>query len=238
MGIISIDRPAKRNALTVAMLSDLLDIVRSLVDDEVCAVVLTGGPEIFSAGVDLGELGAGPQDTRVDDVLASVADCFRALPVPVVAAIEGPCVGGAVEIALAADACVLGAEAFLSVPATSLGILYRPQALANLVSRYGYDAVARLFLFTHRVSAQEALHLRLVNQIHASGEALAGALSLCEGTDRASVAAVAATKALLVEVSSPDFEVTKWEDRRRALLASDERRVALERQRNRAGREL
>ena len=235
VALIRISRPEKRNALSLIMLEDLVTSVEGEVGDGVVAVVITGDEEIFSAGVDLSELGNGAADVAVDDVLASVIARLRAVPVPLVAAIEGPCVGGAVELVLTCDARIAAEGSYFAVPATRLGLLYRPEGIASLVATVGRDTVARLFLFNERLTSDHALTAGLATHTCARGSAVTSALALCEGISRSTPGAVRATKELVRELVADEVDLSHWSARRHPLLHSDDRLEALARATERRG---
>jgi enoyl-CoA hydratase/carnithine racemase len=238
VALIRFSRPEKRNALSLVMLKDLADTVEAEISDGAVAVIVTGGHEVFSAGVDLGELGNGVADLNVDDVLAATITRLRAVPVPLVAAIEGACVGGAVELVLTCDARVAAEGSFFAVPATQLGLLYRPEGVAVLVAALGRDTVSRLFLFNERLGLDEALTVGLATHGCARGAAVESALALCEGISRSTLGAVRATKELVRELITNDVDLAHWSARREFLLDSDERRQALLRVSQRRGKGL
>lgn len=236
VGVVTLDRPSRRNALTLSMLDEVASAVETLALD--CrAVVLTGSEGFFSAGVDLAELGRGAGDLEVDAALAECVERVAAVGVPTVAAIEGGCVGGAVELALACDARVMGDDAYLSVPAVALGVLYRPEGLARLARRFGAPAVTRLMLFADRVPADAALGLGLATDRCPRGGARATAEALARGVPGATPRAVAATKRLLGSLGEGPDDAAAWEATRRALLEGDERAAALARARDRRAKE-
>lgn len=121
-----LDREAKRNALDGALIRSLTEEAEALAaDDGLHAVVVTGrGSKAFSAGADrrelesLGKANAAAWITRLHDAIQAV----RAIPVPVVARIEGACIGGAMEIAAGCDLRVGGANAFFAMPEVLVGI--------------------------------------------------------------------------------------------------------------------
>lgn len=232
VGVATLERPSRRNALTLATLDELASAVEALAR-ECSAVVLTGAEGFFSAGVDLSELGRGADDLEVDAALAACVNRVAAVGVPTVAAIEGGCIGGAVEVALACDARVMSDDAYLSIPAVALGVLYRPAGLARLSRRFGAPAVTRLLLFCDRLPANAALGLGLATDRCAPGAALESALALARGVPGATPQAVAATKRLLASVGEGDFDAEAWEATRRALLEGEERAAALARARER-----
>lgn len=121
-----LDRETKRNALDGALIRSLTEEAEALAaDDELHAVVVTGrGSKAFSAGADrreldaLGKANAAAWITRLHDAIQAV----RAIPVPVVARIEGACIGGAMEIAAGCDLRVGSTTAFFAMPEVRVGI--------------------------------------------------------------------------------------------------------------------
>lgn len=154
-----LDREAKRNALDGALIRSLTEEAEALAaDDELHAVVVTGrGDKAFSAGADRRELeslnksNAAAWITRLHDAIQAV----RAIPVPVVARIEGACIGGAMEIAAGCDLRVGGASAFFAMPEVRVGI---PSVIeAALLPRIvGAGRANRLVMTGATVDAQTA----------------------------------------------------------------------------------
>ena len=219
------------------MLTAVAELAEAQVSDGAAVVIITGDATAFSSGVDLDELGQGVGDANADEVINDAARRLRQLGVPTVAAIEGPCVGGAVELALACDARVVAEGGFFAIPATKLGILYRPEGIAGLVNLLGRDTVSRLFLFNERVEGDSAEVAGLATHTCARGSALERALELSRGVSRETREAVVATKELIGEVAEEQWELGHWTVRREALLASDARRAALERATKDRGKE-
>lgn len=227
VAVLRFDRPAKRNALTCAMLERLPGVLREQVVDDAVAVVLTGGEDVFSAGVDLAEIGNGIDDLRVDDAIAAVTAAIRDLAIPVIAAIEGPCCGAALDIAVACDVRVAGEGASFSIPAARLGLLYRPKGIADLVSSLGRETVSRLLILGDRITAEEAGSMRVVSRLVERGGALAAALELANQGAGSPIAAVTATKQLINHVATNDQDLSDWQQVRAELLASDARRQSV-----------
>jgi enoyl-CoA hydratase/carnithine racemase len=237
VAVVRLARPRKRNAMTRDMLLDLRAALAGAVDGGARAIVVTGSSDTFSAGMDLGELGNGAGDIAVDDAIAAAVAAFRALPVPVIAAVEGPCVGAAVELALACDVRIIGEAAFFELPSARLGILYRPEAVADLVAQLGRQTASRLLLLGERIDAGAAVAAGMAACVVAHGAAADRAVALAEGAVAGSAAAVAATRELIAETASPGLDLSHWAERRRALLLSDERRDALAAARGQVGAE-
>jgi enoyl-CoA hydratase/carnithine racemase len=189
--------------------------------------VLTGSDETFSAGMDLSEIGNGATDTAVDEEIARTARVIRELPVPVIAAIEGPCLGAAVEIALACDVRIAGAGAFFALPAARLGVLYRPDGIAAVVAELGRQTASRLLVLGERIPAADAVAAGIVAHVVEEGAAADRARALLDGIESAPREAVRATKDLIAALTSTRATFPEWEERRRALLVSPERASAL-----------
>ncbi|MBS1881450.1 MAG: enoyl-CoA hydratase/isomerase family protein [Actinobacteria bacterium] len=230
VAVLRISRSAKRGALSVEMLKTLAEALESEFVASASAVVLTGEETIFSAGADLTQVGKGLDDLAFDDAVAAAAAAIRRAPIPVIAAVEGPCMGAAIEIVTACDVIVAGAGAKFNLPATQLGILYRPAALRGLIGRVGQQTVARLVLLGEAFDAETAMRAGIVAEVVASGSARDAALRLTKPLASAEPAAVAATKSVLRRAVAAEAVaiVPEEEELRRHLLIERGRRQASE----------
>jgi enoyl-CoA hydratase/carnithine racemase len=224
--VVRIARPEKRNAINRALLHDLPEVLASH-SARASAMVLTGGDSVFSAGFDLSELGNGLADLQIDDEISTAAQAIRDLPIPVVAAIEGACVGAAVELALACDVRVLSQTAFFAIPAARLGILYRPDGIASLVATVGRETAMRLLVIGERISAESAVASRLAGFCVPAGTAVTYSIALAGHTSGSVAAALTATKQLIIEASATSVDVSGFEQLRRELLVSEARKSAV-----------
>ena len=180
--VLTLDRPEKLNALSTALERELLGLLAS---EEVRAsrcVVLTGAGRAFSAGADLGEISR-------DDPAAIAAyyrdtgdvyERFAALPQPTIAALHGYCLGGGLELALAADFRVADETTVLGLPEVALGIVPSSGGLHRLVRIVGPARAKEAMLLRERLDAPAALALGLVTEVVAEGAALERALELAE----------------------------------------------------------
>lgn len=171
---VTLDNPAKRNALDVEMLEGL---ARELPAVDARCLVVTGAGDAFSAGYDLG--GLTPE--RLADVLihpfeAAMA-ALDAVPVPVVGALSGHAFGGGLELALACDVRVCAPGARLGMPPARLGVVYSPAGLRRFVDAIGSARTRELFLTARPVDAAEALAWGLVNEVTEDVEARSIALA-------------------------------------------------------------
>ena len=131
VGVLTIDRPDKRNAMTAAMWAALPGVLAELAGDRaVRSLVVTGSGPSFCAGADIAELlgGTDPDDPMADlrrDNLAAQA-ALRDFPKPTIAAIRGHCIGGGVEIAAACDLRFADPTGIFGVTPAKVGIVYTP----------------------------------------------------------------------------------------------------------------
>ncbi|WP_158266075.1 enoyl-CoA hydratase/isomerase family protein [Achromobacter sp. MYb9] len=184
VAVVRYDRGGKANALNLAAMDALIDAAAELAsDDQIRAVVLTGAPALFSAGIDLKD----PALWNHDDPLATQRALARGevlcrawgdLPQVTVAAIEGAAVGGGAVLALACDWRVLGADAFLRLPEVRLGLPLAWGGLPRLASLVG-PARAKRALFTDlRLDAATAEAWGLADRIAPAGDVLRAATEL------------------------------------------------------------
>lgn len=166
---IALDRAATRNALATRAWRDLASVVARVPDDAVAVVLASDVPGIFSAGADLSDLARLSDDVpargefrrAMRDGVESVA----ALPMPVVAAIEGGCHGAAVALALACDMIVAAPQARFAIPPARLGIGYPAPDVARLVARVGRGQAALLLFTAAPIDADEARRIGLADVI-------------------------------------------------------------------------
>ncbi len=159
---LTIDRPDRRNALDPDLLSALAEALRSS-GDRAGAVILRGaGMEAFSSGYDLSRLTGTIEDLDADRHIGDAAAALRGCPAPVIARLQGHCHGAAVDIALNCDLRIAADDLRLSVPAVSLGVVYRFQFVARLVQICGLARATDLLLAMPELDAETAHRWGLV----------------------------------------------------------------------------
>lgn len=172
--VLTLARPAARNAMDTAMLGELLDALADAVAAPgVRVVVLTGAGGSFSAGADLHEDLDHRGRVRRMDLFCQVYEAVGTCPKPTVAAVAGHCVGGGAEVATACDVRVADPTASFRFPGAALGI---PVGAAKLVGLVGLGAAKDLVLTSRTVDAEESLGIGLVQRLVPAGSALVGAL--------------------------------------------------------------
>lgn len=193
--VVRFNRPEKVNAMAKRHLARLAEAIRAAGD--VAGVVLTGEGGNFSSGFDLDDRTGTSADDEIDDLLVDLERAIEEIPVTVVAAVEGACIGAACDLAVMCDLAIAGESAIFAIPAVRLGIVYRTAAVREVFRRAGPQAAALLFLLGGRIPAPSAYSCGLIAEVVPDGLALARARALIEASTRGMPEAVSATKRLL-----------------------------------------
>ena len=201
---ITLNAPARRNAISQAMWRALPAACAHVA--EARAVIVAGAEGHFSAGADISEFGsiyADEETARTANAAVRAGQQALAdLPCPVIAAVEGVCVGGGCGLALHADLRIAGEGARFAITPAKLGLAYSWEDTSRLVRTVG-PAAAKDMLFSARtVAADEALRLGLVDRVVPAGQAEAGALAYAESLAALSPASLRVTKATVDAVAS------------------------------------
>ncbi len=222
-----IDNPRRKNALSLSLLDELEAALADAREGSARVVILAGAGDVFSAGADLADITGSVEDRAVDDAIERVVHGIRSLPAPVIAAIEGPCLGGAVTLALACDALVSSAESYFQVPATRMGLLYNPVAVARMHARLGSAILSRLLLFGEELNAESAARAGFVACVVSTGCARDRAWELARQASMGAPNAVAVTKSLLVALEGGETQLDRWNRIYADILGSPERGEAV-----------
>lgn len=163
---ITLDRPEKRNALTRAMIADLVEAVDRVAENPAARIlVLQATGKVFCAGMDLGEMqqrAASPQAAvewqHDSEVYAELLCKIYELPVPTICAVQGPALAGGVGLVLSCDMTVAARSAFFSLPEPARGIT-AAMVTPLLAHRCGYGAARAMLLSLQRFSAERSAEL-------------------------------------------------------------------------------
>lgn len=176
--VLKLNRPKNRNALTTATLGALADMIdAAAIEDGVRCVVITGSERVFAAGADINEMADRAVEGALRDVRPGLWSRIRRCPKPVVAAVEGWCLGAGNELLMCADLVVAGRGARFGQPETNLGIIPGAGGTAVLPRLIGREAAMRMVLLGDPITAETALALGLIGEVVDDGQALAGALA-------------------------------------------------------------
>jgi enoyl-CoA hydratase/carnithine racemase len=167
---LTIDNPERRNALDHEILDAIAEAMPRLDHGiETRCVLITGAPPIFSAGYDIAAI---PEETFERDAEALVAhpfhDAIEAIakhPWPTVAAINGHCLGGGLELAITCDLRICAAGAKLGMPPAKLGLIYGHTGLRRFLDTIGLARTKEMFLIGRNYEAARAEQLGIVNEV-------------------------------------------------------------------------
>jgi enoyl-CoA hydratase/carnithine racemase len=234
VAIWTIDRPDRMNALSRAVVRELGRLAREAASDRTLrGVVITGaGSRAFCAGADLKERQSMDAE-EVRDFLGLYRASFGAidaLPVPVVAAIDGVAFGGGLELALACDLRVMASHAQVGLTETSLAIIPGAGGTQRLPRIVGHARAKEMILLAQRLDAETALRYGLVNRVAAPGTtALEVALELLAPLTEAAPIAIAAALEAVDAAADLPLEAGLSVERRcyERTLASADRLEAL-----------
>lgn len=223
-----LDRPASRNAIDRAVV-DALHALCAELESAPRVLILTGEGGVFASGADIAEL----RERRAADARAGINTTvfgrIRALPMPVIAALDGYALGGGAELAYAADLRIGTPRLRIGNPETGLGILAAAGATWRLPELVGQARAAELLLTGRILDADEALAWGLVSALHAPDELLPAAHALAERivandplatmhTKRALAAPASAHPAIELELQAELFESPEKQRRMTAFL--------------------
>jgi enoyl-CoA hydratase/carnithine racemase len=196
VAVLTLDRPAKHNAITNEMAGQLADHARAInADDAIRSVLLLGaGPRAFCAGMDLKAIEAFPSAWEFRH-RPDYPGAVRSIRKPVVAAVKGWALGGGFELALAADIRIAGRSARIGFPEVTRGWVGGGGASQTLPRLIGLGQAMRLLLTGEQVGAEEALRLRLVEQVVEDAALEETARALCRRLAALPPVAVQAVKA-------------------------------------------
>lgn len=186
---LTISNPERRNALDHEILDGIAEVLPQLDRGiENRCVVITGAPPLFSAGYDIAGI---PEQTFERDAEALVAHPFHAAmeaishhPWPTIAAINGHCLGGGLELAITCDLRLCAAGAKLGMPPAKLGLIYGHTGLRKFLDTVGLAHTKELFLTGRNLEAERAERIGLVNRVAEEGaledEAIALAAAIAQ----------------------------------------------------------
>lgn len=204
---VTLNRPGQLNAINQVMRDELSATLASVrVDESVHAVVLTGAGRGFCSGIDVRDFGPGVpgaadpaiERLRFQEAMAALPQAIRDLPQPVIAAVNGPCVGAGLALCLAADIRICSTAATFGNAAILLGLSGAEMGMSYHLPRIVGTSVAADWMLTGRtVSAEEADRRGLVSELVDSDHLAARALDIASTIAELSALGVQLTKRAL-----------------------------------------
>ena len=212
--VITMQRPEKRNAVNRELAFGISAALDTLDDEDGLWVgVLTGTPDVFCAGTDLRD-GADARTERGGEY----GLIRRNRRKPLIAAVEGPCLGGGMEIALACDLIVASTTARFALPESRRGLIPSSGALFRAIRALPVHVAKQLMITGAELTAERAHAFGVVNEVTAPGAALEAATRLAEDVCQSSPVAVQAILAGIASQLEP-ADAAGWAATERAVTA-------------------
>ena len=227
VAIVTLNRPANLNALTVDVARDFNAAVRESIEKRARALVLTGAGRAFSAGGDLREMQKiASRDGRVEAffdeplrMLNETIMLIRQTPIPFIAAVNGVASGGGCNLALACDLVIAAEGAKFNQAFIKIGLSPDCGGTFILPRLVGWKRAAELMFTGDMVTAQQALEMGMINAVTPDSELMSRALAMAERLAAAPTAAIAQIKRLL-EASAVNDQETQLGLERKAQIES------------------
>jgi enoyl-CoA hydratase/carnithine racemase len=197
VALLRIDRPPM-NALSLALLGELVDAAVSLATDPaVKAVVVAGGERAFAAGFEIAEFDDQERARRVGERFRAAFDAFGDIPRPVIAAVNGFALGGGLELAMACDLRIAADTARLGQPEILLGLIPGAGATQRLPRLVGPARAKEMIWSGRQVKADEAERIGLVDRVVPAAELLEAATNWAAGFAGGAVVAMGLAKRVI-----------------------------------------
>jgi enoyl-CoA hydratase/carnithine racemase len=211
VGVITFNNPAKRNAMSLDMWEGLGSALIELRDnDDVRVVIMVGsGDKAFVSGADISQFEKVRHNAAASEEYSKKSEAQRALlanyPKPIIACIRGFCLGGGMQVAMAADIRIASDNSQFGIPAAKLGIAYGYDGLRHLVSLVG-PSWARLIMYTGmKIDSAEALRIGLVDRVSPDAELWDATMEIARTISGNAPLAIKAAKITIAQVlKDPD----------------------------------
>lgn len=171
VAVLTVNRPQAMNNMTSWLRQELMEAFQRIREsDEIRVVIITGqGEKAFISGAEIDAKIAGPISARNDAQKGqSLTTLIEKLPKPVIAAVNGPALGGGMEIMLACDFCIASENAMFGLPEVKLGFIPGWGGTQRITRSLGKKGAMQLALLGELVMASEAYRMGLVNQVVSS----------------------------------------------------------------------
>lgn len=230
--VATLNRPERRNAIDRATIDALHALCEEL-ESSPRILILTGAGGTFAAGADIGELLERGAADALEGINTRAFLRVRALPMPVIAAVDGHALGGGAELAYAADLRIATPGARFGNPEPGLGIIAAAGATWRLRELVGESLAAELLLTGRLIGGDEAYVSGLVSELHPADELLAAAHAIADRIAASDPAAIVATKRALLAPTAAHPEIDlelqaqlfERPEKRRRMTAFLERRA-------------
>jgi len=198
VGLVKLNRPESYNALNLQLLSELMETLKELDENEdIGAMVITGNDKSFAAGADISSMSeATEEQIRQSDFIPTFS-LIREIRKPIIAAVSGYCLGGGLELAMSCDMIISSEKSKFGQPEINLGIIPGAGGTQRLTRAVGKVIAMEMILNNRTIKADEALSRGLINAVYPLDSYLERSLDLAqEIAIRAPLAIQAAKKAI------------------------------------------
>jgi enoyl-CoA hydratase len=203
---ITLNRPDARNALRTHLLHELAEAFQQAdQEDDVRCVILTGGEKVFAAGADVREIAEKTSTDVLTDKRIAFWQSIRDFRKPLIAAVNGYCLGGGNELAMLCDIIVAGESAQFGQPEIKLGLIPGAGGTQRLTAALGKAKAMKYILTGEFISAGEALSSGLISEVHANPEGRAIELATMIAS-KSPIASQQAKEVIRKAVEGQDFE--------------------------------
>jgi enoyl-CoA hydratase len=229
--LIRLNRPEAHNALRSALLGELAEaMAAATADEQVRVLLLSGSDKVFAAGADIKEMAALDAVGLWKDRRPQHWQAIRGFPKPLIAAVNGYCLGGGLELAMHADCIIAGEDARFGQPEINLGIIPGAGGTQRLVRSVGKSLAMKMILSGEFIGAREALAAGLVAEVTQPELTRKRAIALAETmAAKSPIALRLAKEAILASFEAPLNQGLELE--RKAFLflaASEDRREGID----------
>ncbi|KQQ90954.1 enoyl-CoA hydratase [Arthrobacter sp. Leaf137] len=193
--VVLLNRPEVRNAIDQQMVDELHTVCAAL-EQNPKILIIAGVDGVFASGADIAQLRERRRDDALQGINSTIFVRIAKLPMPVIAAVDGYCLGGGAELAYAADFRIGTPDVRIGNPETGLGILAAAGASWRLKELVGEPVAKQILLAGKVLGADDALAVNLITEIHSSADLLGAAHSLADRIARQDPLAVRITKSV------------------------------------------
>ncbi|MDU4843586.1 MAG: 2,3-dehydroadipyl-CoA hydratase PaaF [Leclercia adecarboxylata] len=228
---LTLNRPAARNALNNALLSELATTLEAAAtDSEVSVCVITGNERCFAAGADLNEMAEKDLAATLNDIRPQLWARINAFSKPLIAAVNGYALGAGCELALLCDVVIAGENARFGLPEITLGIMPGAGGTQRLIRSVGKSLASKMVLTGESITARQALAAGLVSDVCPDALTLEYALRQAGLMARHSPLALQAAKQALRQSQEVALQAGLAQERQlfTLLAATDDRREGID----------
>ncbi|MGI6902333.1 MULTISPECIES: 2,3-dehydroadipyl-CoA hydratase PaaF [Leclercia] len=229
--LLTLNRPAARNALNNGLLSELATALEAAaVDSEISVCVITGNERFFAAGADLNEMAEKDLAATLNDIRPQLWARINAFSKPLIAAVNGYALGAGCELALLCDVAIAGENARFGLPEINLGIMPGAGGTQRLIRSVGKSLASKMVLTGESITARQALAAGVVSDVHPEDLTLEYALKQAALMARHSPLALQAAKQALRQSQEVALTAGLAQERQlfTLLAATEDRREGID----------